>query len=190
MDAKVFGAFVAERRKELGLTQGDLAARLSITDKAVSRWERGLGFPDIGTLEPLAQALDVSVEELLRASRLPEPDAAKPSGDVLIDFVKLASVQRQEERHAIARIAVVVTVAVGLLFLIDTMSWFGFFGVWLPMWCLFAGIGFVAYGMWLRGHGVPAGKPLFYGGLLVLVPILLVVLLFVVGALGVGPVPN
>ena len=58
MDAKAFGAFIAEKRKELGMTQSDLAAQLSVTDKAVSRWERGLGFPDISTLEPLAAPMD------------------------------------------------------------------------------------------------------------------------------------
>ncbi len=54
MDAERFGAFVAEQRKAKGMTQAELAKRLKVTDKAVSRWERGLGFPDIGTLEPLS----------------------------------------------------------------------------------------------------------------------------------------
>jgi len=190
MDAKAFGAFIAERRKELGMTQSDLAAQLSVTDKAVSRWERGLGFPDISTLEPLAAALGVSVEELLRAKEYEFLTEVNPSGDMLIDVLKLASVQRDEERNAIWRIGIVVTLAVAVLFLIDTMSWFGFFGVWLPMWCLFAGIAFVAYGMWLRGRGVPAGKPLLYGGLLLLVPVALIVFFFAVGALGIGPVAS
>ena len=69
MDNRRFGAFVAERRKELGMTQGTLAERLHVTDKAVSRWERGVGTPDIGTLEPLAEALEVSLLELLRSER-------------------------------------------------------------------------------------------------------------------------
>ena len=42
------------------MTQADLAGKVGVTDKAVSRWERGLGFPDINTMEPLAEALDVS----------------------------------------------------------------------------------------------------------------------------------
>ena len=53
MDAKKFGRFVAERRKELKMTQKDLAAKIQVTDKAVSKWERGLGFPDINTIEYL-----------------------------------------------------------------------------------------------------------------------------------------
>ena len=57
MDAYKFGCFVAERRKEQKMTQKDLAAKLQVTDKAVSKWERGLGFPDINSLEPLARIL-------------------------------------------------------------------------------------------------------------------------------------
>lgn len=47
MDAKKFGAFIAAMRKEKNMTQMDLARKLQVTDKAVSKWERGLGFPDI-----------------------------------------------------------------------------------------------------------------------------------------------
>lgn len=72
MDTKSFGAFVSSTRKERGLTQAELANKLQITDKAVSRWERGIGFPDIGMLEPLSDALGVSVVELLQAKRLEE----------------------------------------------------------------------------------------------------------------------
>ena len=69
MDAKRFGAFISERRKEHHMTQADLAGKVGVTDKAVSRWERGLGFPDIQTLEPLAQALGITVLELMRSEK-------------------------------------------------------------------------------------------------------------------------
>ena len=57
MNKEQLGAFIAERRKEEHMTQKDLAARLHITDKAVSKWERGLSYPDVTLLEPLAEAL-------------------------------------------------------------------------------------------------------------------------------------
>ena len=66
MDAKSFGAFIADQRRTLGLTQAEVAARLHVTDKAVSRWERGVGLPDINTLEPLAQVLHLTLDELIR----------------------------------------------------------------------------------------------------------------------------
>lgn len=77
MDAKSFGAFLARTRREQGLTQSALAEQLHVTDKAVSRWERGLGFPDIGTLEPLAQALGLTLEELMQAGRSPDTPAGQ-----------------------------------------------------------------------------------------------------------------
>ena len=52
MDAKRFGAFISERRKEHHMTQADLAGKVGVTDKAVSRWEQGHGFPYINTMEP------------------------------------------------------------------------------------------------------------------------------------------
>ena len=64
MDAKMFGAFLAQVRRAQGLTQAELAEQLHVTDKAVSRWERGVGLPDINTLEPLATGL--SLADLMR----------------------------------------------------------------------------------------------------------------------------
>ena len=77
MDNTQFGAFVAQLRKEQGLTQKELADRLHVTDKAVSKWETGKGFPDIKLLEPLAQALDISLVELLQGARSPSPTLSK-----------------------------------------------------------------------------------------------------------------
>lgn len=69
MDPKKFGAFVALCRKEKNMTQLELAQELKITDKAVSRWERGKGFPDISLLVPLAEALDITVLELMNSEK-------------------------------------------------------------------------------------------------------------------------
>lgn len=69
MEAKKFGQFIAGIRKEKKMTQAELAGKIHVTDKAISRWERRLGFPDIQTLEPLAQALGISVLELMRSER-------------------------------------------------------------------------------------------------------------------------
>lgn len=72
-----FGAFIAQLRKEHQMTQRELADRLHVTDKAVSKWETGKGFPDLKLLEPLAQALDVSLVELLQGARSPSPTLTK-----------------------------------------------------------------------------------------------------------------
>lgn len=68
-NAKI-GTFIKQLRKEKKLTQKDLANKLGITDRAISKWERGLGCPDISLLEPLANALNITVLELLKGEYL------------------------------------------------------------------------------------------------------------------------
>lgn len=70
IDKKKFGAFVSELRKEKGYTQKDLAQRLYISDKAVSKWETGVSFPDTALLVPLADLFGVTVTELLMCERM------------------------------------------------------------------------------------------------------------------------
>lgn len=73
IDKERFGAFLAVLRKEKGLTQRALAERLYVSDKAVSKWERGLSLPDVALLTPLSEALGVGVAELLRGERAERP---------------------------------------------------------------------------------------------------------------------
>ncbi len=74
MEIQKTGTLIAARRTELGLTQKQLAERLHLSDRTISRWERGVGFPDISLLEPLADTLGLSVVELLRGERLPQEE--------------------------------------------------------------------------------------------------------------------
>ena len=66
---KSIGETIAYLRKENGMTQNELAEKMNVTDKAVSKWERDLSCPDINTISKLADILDVSVEELLKAKK-------------------------------------------------------------------------------------------------------------------------
>lgn len=61
MDAKRMGLFICEIRKEKNMTQLELANRIHVSDKTISRWERGVGFPDIQLLEPISNALEITV---------------------------------------------------------------------------------------------------------------------------------
>ena len=65
MDARKTGSFIARKRKERKLSQKELAEYLHITDKAISKWERGLSFPDITVLIPLSEVLNVSLYDIL-----------------------------------------------------------------------------------------------------------------------------
>ncbi len=74
MDSLKTGALIAEARKEKNMTQRELASALHVSDRAVSKWERGAGFPDVSLLEPLADALGLTVTELLHGEKRETPD--------------------------------------------------------------------------------------------------------------------
>ena len=65
MDHEKTGALIAARRRELKLTQDQLAERLGVTGKAVSKWERGQGCPDVSLLPGLSETLGIQIEQLL-----------------------------------------------------------------------------------------------------------------------------
>lgn len=75
MTAAETGARIAAARKKMGMTQKELAERLHVTDKAVSKWERGLNFPDLALLEPLAGQLELTVPALLGVEQAPPEQA-------------------------------------------------------------------------------------------------------------------
>ncbi len=75
IDPKITGAFILQLRKEYPLTQKQLAEKLGITDKAISRWETGKGYPDIEMLVSIGELFSVSVNELLCGERIKTPVA-------------------------------------------------------------------------------------------------------------------
>lgn len=88
MDNSKTGKFIAERRKELGYNQRELAERLNITDKAVSKWETGRSSPDVSMLIPLAEALGVSVIEILNGEKISEEKMPNASNEIIVKSLK------------------------------------------------------------------------------------------------------
>ena len=76
---KTLGNMIAELRKQKGMTQLELAEKMGVTDKAVSKWERDLSYPDINSLSNLAENLGVSVEELMQIKKEAEAPVSKVS---------------------------------------------------------------------------------------------------------------
>ena len=85
MDAVKTGCLIAERRKQLNMTQKELAQKLHVSAQAVSKWERGLSFPDVSLLEPLAQQLDLTVSEVLSGKQ-----DAVPQEELIRDSLRLS----------------------------------------------------------------------------------------------------
>lgn len=85
MDNNTTGAFIAQLRKENNLTQKQLAEKLNVTDKAISRWETGKGYPEVSMLIPLCEVLGVSVNELLTGERIEKDKIIDNSNRVIVD---------------------------------------------------------------------------------------------------------
>lgn len=126
MDLKKTGAFIAQCRKEKALTQGQLAAHLGVTDKAVSRWETGRGFPDVTTLPALAEALGVTVAELVNG------EAAEPTQeDTSAQDAVLSSL---EYADGVKRRLLITLLGVGsLLCFFYAFIVVGASAIWLPL---------------------------------------------------------
>ena len=88
MDAQKTGRLIAEARKEQGITQKELSQALHVSAQAVSKWERGLNFPDLSLLEPLGDCLGLTVSELLSGQR-----GEEPKEELLRDSLRLAPAQ-------------------------------------------------------------------------------------------------
>lgn len=98
MDSKKTGGFIAALRKEKGYTQATLAEILSVSNRTISKWENGDGYPDITILPDIAAALDVTVDELLAGEKAPKEIVADfkiteiKNKDNLLNFFKICYV--------------------------------------------------------------------------------------------------
>ena len=108
MDAKKTGELIAALRKEKGWSQAELAERLGVTNKAVSRWETGRGYPDVELLPLVARELGVTISELLEGERTPAPPAVEEQMEFLCESTG------REKKKLWAAIAVAAAVSVML----------------------------------------------------------------------------
>lgn len=104
---KSLGALIAEARRKKGITQLELAEKMGVTDKAVSKWERDLSCPDVNSLPQLAEVLGLSIEELLQGKNEKQPADSKV-GELLDTILKA--------------IALAMGVAVAALSALDALS--------------------------------------------------------------------
>lgn len=96
MDTEKMGKFIAEQRKEKKMTQKELADLLDITDKAVSKWERGLSCPDISLLSTLAELLEVTTGELLNAEKTNTKKCDEPSIEEALQYANMTTKHRMQ----------------------------------------------------------------------------------------------
>lgn len=144
MDSIKIGKFIAEKRKAKNLTQLQLAERLYVTDRAVSKWECGRSLPDSSIMLELCKALDISVNELLTGEELEMETYNKQAEENLIQMIK----EKEESDKRLLNLEIVLGIT-GTLFLL-VMMFTGILGyqyLGLPLWAmiLMMVVGFIVF---------------------------------------------
>ena len=112
MDSERIGGVILRLRRERGLTQRQLAERLHVTDKAVSKWERDVSCPDIASMPRLAEVLGATVDELMQARPGAAAPRPKPAGKQAGRLVELA----------LKGVAAAMGIAVAVLTMLDALD--------------------------------------------------------------------
>lgn len=190
MDNQKFGQFIFLLRKEKGWTQLELAGKLNVTDKAVSKWERGIGFPDIKMIEPLAEVFNVSILEIMCSERMDkQPIPVESATEAISNMIDVVTYQRKIERRNILITIILFTTIVMLIFLIDTMQWEGFIMACLPIIMLGTGSYLICLSIHRARQRLTYSTTLILGVLSLLFPVLVFLFLCFAFVLG-GPVPS
>lgn len=165
MDNIKFGKFIRESRHDRGLTQKQLAQQLHVSDKAVSKWENGAGFPDIKLLEPLAQCLGVSLLELMKSDKNEAEQIDRDEAEQIVADTLSRSGSEQEKKQRMWKVRILLSACacgilylgcVGISYLVENLfavqggAWYEnpvFFYVWAGLLVILCGVG-ALYLLW------------------------------------------
>ena len=134
MDLIKIGKYIAEKRKKLGLTQKQLAEKLNMSDKSVSKWERGICLPDVSIYMELCSILRISINEFLAGEDIGAENVIEKSDSNLIQITKESKKKQKNLKTILAVVtvfAVIVSAILGTLFFHKLIQlpviWFGEF---------------------------------------------------------------
>ena len=143
MDQIKIGKFIQETRKEKNLTQKELAERLDVSDKAVSKWETGNGLPEVSLMLPLCEILEISVNELLSGERLDERHYQEKAEENIVHLIS----EKEEAKKKLA-----LSIAAGCSSVLSGVTLFLLAGL-LPM-AVWLRVLVVAIGVVVTGAGI------------------------------------
>ena len=147
MDQIKTGRFIAEQRKAHGMTQRQLAEKLSVSDKTVSKWECGNGLPEVSLMLPLCELLSINVNELLSGERL-DADSYKQHAEE--NMMKLIDERKENKRKLILEVVVVMITLLAsctlimLSGLLEMETWLRVTLIAIGLVVMFGGIGVAA----------------------------------------------
>ncbi len=114
MDQIKIGKFIQERRKEKKLTQSELAEKLNITDRAISKWENGNCLPDVGTMQELCEILSISVNDLFSGEKVDMKNNEKKLEENLLEMTRL----KEEKDRQLLKLEIVIGYTASISFLV------------------------------------------------------------------------
>ena len=117
MDLIKIGAYISGKRKELGMTQRQLAEKLGMSDKSVSKWERGICLPDVSVYSDLCHILDISINEFLAGEDIPQECIVEKSEE---NILGVATDSKRKQKRLKAGICVLLVIAILALAVIGT----------------------------------------------------------------------
>ena len=120
LDQIRIGSFIADMRKAQGMTQRSLADLLCVSDKTISKWERGRGLPEVSLMLPLCDALGIGVNELLSGERIAESDYRRKAEENMMDLIKESEENR---RHMVLSIICGIITVIAVCALIVIVSY-------------------------------------------------------------------
>lgn len=115
MNQEKIGKFIAYCRKEKNMTQEELAQKLHLTDKAISKWENGRSLPDLSILEPLSKTLDVSINEILSGEKIKEEELKDHTDKNIIDVVNYSDEKIKRIKRTIKVSSIIMIIALATL---------------------------------------------------------------------------
>ena len=99
MEQEKIGKFISELRREKGLTQQQLADSIGVSNKTISKWECGKGMPEISSIIPLCQMLQINVNELISGERLPEEGYCKKAEENMMNLIQETELSKKKSRN-------------------------------------------------------------------------------------------
>ena len=123
MNQEKIGKFIANLRKEKNMTQQDLAKKLGVTDRAISKWENGRGLPDYSLLQDLCDTLSISINELFSGEKISKEDYETKAEENMSKLINDNYSEKKKINWIIAISVAIVYLSISIIFDIWAYSW-------------------------------------------------------------------
>lgn len=122
MNQEKIGKFILELRREKNMTQQELADKIGVTDRAISKWENGRGMPDLSLMIPLCKELDITINELISGEKIEKKDyQSKLEENILktIDYTNRRIINKDKIFKIVVGTIITIILIIGLMFFVD-----------------------------------------------------------------------